>query len=193
MNKLNKDLEDFNFRKRKEGEKNKCGRDFLYYVLDFYNSGKCKTLNSLDRELGFKAPFYLAWSLIQFANIGRFLKQNNLKMTINNFKIKSFFDFFSAISYSKSSYEEAIHKIEESINKNIACGIDISIGFGGLLDHVMFVYGYDEENLYVIDAVFVEGLGYKKFSDNEHLKKLPKKTIADRWSRFGRFWIVESI
>lgn len=193
MNRLKKDLDSFNFRNRKEGEKNKCGRDFLYYVLDFYNPGKYKTLESLDSELGFKSPFFLAWSLVQFANIGNFLKENRLELSINKKKIKSFTDFFYAISLSQIYFDEAISRVEESIDNNIACGIDISVGFGGLLDHVMFVYGYDDDNLYVLDAKHIKQIGYERLSDNEFLKKLPKKTITDRWSRFGRFWSAESI
>ena len=63
----------------------------------------------------------------------------------------------------------------------------------GLLYHVMFVYGYDNNNLYVFDTHFVEGIGYERTNLGEFVFKLPKQKVKERWTRFGRVWNVDNI
>jgi len=178
MKTLQKEISDFHFHEREKVKKkyvsNKSGRDFLFYSMEAYSANKFEDLKSMDTSLGTRVPSFFAWSLFQFSKIGKFLKGNNLKLEINNKEVNNFMNFFNAISYSKIKYEEAIEKIEESIDNNISCGIDVSIGLGGLLDHVMFVFGYDEENLYIIDTHFVEDLGYMKTDYGEFVMRLPK-------------------
>lgn len=197
MNSLNKPINDFNFveREKVNGKyiSNKCGRDFLYFTLDFYNPKKYKYLLDLDKELGYKIPPIFAWSLMQFVNIGSFLNKNKLKLFINNKIIYGFKEFFDAITFSKISYKEAIKQIEDSIDSNIVSGVDVSIGFGGLLDHVIFVYGYDADNLYVLDTHIVKNLEYQKLHEKYFFMRLPKQVIKDRWTRFSRIWRVETI
>ena len=81
--------------------------------------------------------------------------------------------------------------MEECIDQNIACGIDISLGLGGLLDHIVFVYGYDDTHLYVADTHETQALGYEAMPTAPFLFKLAKTEIEKRWTRFGRVWVVK--
>ena len=93
---------------------------------------------------------------------------------------------------NKKSVEEAIEDIECAIKAGIVSGIDISIS--GLLDHIMFVYGYDDEYFYVLDTHQVPGLEYEKTTqDSRYIMKISKETIKRRWNKFGRVWIVKKL
>jgi len=180
--------------------KNKCGRDFLYYACNYYLPERFNTfsLNPVDIEhqglFGLSLPAYLAWTQLQFYKLPRFLKENKLSLVINNKSISTFTDFVVAIVFLRMSYEKAINTIEQRVNSGHVVGVDISLGFFGLLDHVMFVYGYDTENLYVLDTHKVSHLHYEKITDdNRYMLKLSKKEILDRWSIFSRVWEVNRL
>jgi hypothetical protein len=97
--------------------------------------------------------------------------------------------FFTSIVFSKIDLLDAITKVEKAIDNDSVVGIDISLGLGGLLDHVMFVYGYDEDAFYVCDTHAVAGLEYIRVSSVAgHFMKLPKDVVRKRWTRFGRVW-----
>jgi hypothetical protein len=178
---------------------NKCGRDFLYYVLNYhyeadFNSTKNNPLQ-IDRGglFGYPMPAALAWTQLQFSKVPNFLNNLQLELYINKKGVKSFISFIQAILFARLSYEEAMKNIESAVINNQTVGIDISLGWEGLLDHVLFVYGYDEQNLYVVDTHKVLGLEYQSVEDSIYYYKLPKSTIKRRWTRFGRVWKVRKI
>lgn len=180
--------------------KNKCGRDFLYYSLNYYlpnifNPIKCSIVEIEKLKLfGLSLPAFLAWTQLQFYKLPRFLKTNNLTLKINNRTINNFFDFVSSILFSRISYSTAIARIEDNIKNGRVSGVDVSLGFLGLLDHVMFVYGYDEESLYVFDTHKVSHLNYEKITnDNRYFMKLSKREVVERWSIFSRVWEVDRL
>lgn len=195
-------INNFGFVKR-EVEKgkfvrNRCGRDFLYYALHYYLPSRFnENINSpLDIErrkiFGMRVPSSLAWLQLQFYKVPRLLKQLSLQLIINDRVINSFFAFIIATMPKRMvPVDSAIKKCEDAVNDGKVSGIDISLGFGGLLDHVMFVYGYDEDNLYVFDTHKVEGLEYEQLSGEKMIMKLPKSVIKKRWTGCGRVWIVE--
>lgn len=174
---------------------NKCGRDFLYYSLNYL---KPETYNPVflnpvmidgGKLFGTPMPAALAWTQLQFSNIGEFLKHECLELRINNKNVTSYGSFVTAILFSRCSYDRALDYVERAIDENRPVGIDISLGFGGLLDHVLFVYGYDEQNLYVCDTHQVPGLEYENADPQyPYYFKLPKDSIKKRWTRFGRVW-----
>lgn len=183
--------------------KNKCGRDFLYYVLNFYfpkrfNPNVCGP-EEIDRRklFGIPVPAVLAWTQIQFFRMPKFFNKLGLSVQINNKLIDSFFDFLlvtSVLNFKKYTSDIAIKEVELAIDTGSVVGIDISMGYGGLLDHVLFVYGYDTENLYVFDTHEVDCLEYEKITnDNRYIMKLPKTIVKKRWSRFGRVWIINRL
>jgi len=196
------DLKTFPFYEREvfDGKyvKNKCGRDFLYYALCYYlpskygNEETKKDALALDKNriLGLPVPSFLAWTQVQFSKTAKYLESENLYLKINNKKIKNFFDFVGAILFSRIHFADAIKNCENAVDFGLVSGIDISIGLRGLLDHVMFVYGYDEENLYIFETTKTK-IGYYSF-DNEYPKifRLPKDEIKRRWTRFGRTWLL---
>lgn len=188
-------------REKKNGSyiSNNCGRDFLYFSLAYYfpelfNNISCNPLE-IDRRHTFGIPVSprFAWTQIQFLYIANLLHKHDLSLTINQRRIWSFFNFVCAILFSKMSYDKAMESIKYYIDNDTACGIDISLGQFGLLDHVMFVYGYDDEGLLVVDSHTVEGLEYTKIDGEEYMFKLPYEIIRKRWTRFGRVWGVGSI
>lgn len=177
--------------------KNKCGRDFLYYACNYYLPERFNGLSfsPVDIEhqglFGLSLPAYLAWTQLQFYKLPRFLKENKLSLAINNKSISTFTDFVVAILFSRMSYEKAIKTIEQRVNSGYVVGVDVSLGFFGLLDHVMFVYGYDEDNLYILDTHDVPHLNYERMTeDDRYFMKLSKKEILERWSIFSRVWEV---
>ncbi len=200
---LPRNLEEFSFvqREKVDGKtiKNRCGRDFLYYSLH-YNFPQKFNINKLNPSViernqlfGFKLPSWLMWTQLQFAWLPKYLKKNNLKLFINTKKINSFKDFLTAILFSRMSLLDAIQKIEKAIDEERVVGVDIGLKYGGLLDHIMFVYAYDSEAFYVCDTHKVPTLEYTRLSDgSRYFMKLPKEIVKKRWTRFGRVWELQS-
>lgn len=190
-----------NREKNSSGEivKFRCGRDFLYYSLSYYcpekfNPYKNSSLRlEKSHSLGFSLPWWLMWTQLQFIYLPKFISKLNLELSINYKAINTFFDLFTAIALPrKSNVDEEIKKIKNAVDVGYACGIDVSLGLSGLLDHILFVYGYDGNNFYIFDTHKVPGLEYEKITeDDRFIMKLPKNIVRKRWSRFGRVWIVK--
>lgn len=176
--------------------RNKCGRDFLFYSLHYYYPEEFNPQRNNPKDIdnlklfGYPTPAFLAWTQVQFMNIAQVFLGKNLKISINGLVVKNFFDFVHSIVFSKMSYDLACREIELCVDSNIVSGIDISLGFFGLLDHVVFVYGYDENNFYVYDTHHVENLEYIPYRDHPFLFILPREIVKKRWTRFGRVWRV---
>lgn len=180
--------------------KYKCGRDFLYYALHYYfpstynleQNNPCEIDNK--KLFGQSVPAWLAWTQIQFFKVPQLLKKHNLELVINRRKISHYIDFVTAILFSRISHDKAVEKIEENIKNGIVSGVDVALRFGGLEDHIMFVYGFDEENLYVCDTHKVPYLNYEKITDdNRFYMKLSRAEIRARWKRFSRVWEVRKV
>lgn len=201
MQTLQKELSDISFvsREKKNGKTvpNKCGRDFLYYALHFllpdnFNSKRNNPIEIDEKNLfGIRVSPFFSWTQFQFIFVAKLLKKHGLRLVINDKRIKNYFALVSATLFARKNYEQAIKEIEESVDTNSVCGVDISLGIFGLLDHVLFVYGYDDENLYVFDTHKVPYLEYEPLQDHNYFK-LPKSIVKKRWTRFGRVWKVIS-
>jgi hypothetical protein len=201
MKNLSVDLETFGFveRESKNGRKvkNKCGRDFLYYALNYYYPDKFNSaINNpviIDRNRIFGLPVKenLSWAMIQFYKVPKLFQSLGLDFSINGRKIKSFPCFLlSIIKPTDKLAEEAIGEIEKIIDSNSVAGVDISIY--GLINHVIFVYGYDHENFYVFETQQIPILEYEKITqDNKYIMRLPKDIIKKRWTMFGRVWFIK--
>jgi len=204
-NSLQIDLEKFGFIEREfiNGRKvsNRCGRDFLYYVLNFYfpNEFNPKICGPVEIEkmklFGLPTSSSLVWTCLPFYKVPKMLFERELFLEINNSPIRSFADFVKAIILPKHLSTEKILKIvEASIDENRACGIDILIPGKLFMNHVLFVLGYDEEYLYVADTHKVDKLDYEKLTaknDNRFIMKLSKEAIQKAESRFSRVWVVK--
>jgi len=207
MKSLSIDLDKFGFvdREKKNGKTVifRCGRDFLYYALTFYipkRFGKdtlCPEKIEKNRLFGIRVPWWMMWSTLQFTRMPDFLRKNSISLSINTKSIKNYFDFMLAqIMPKKISVLEAISIVERNVDNNKVSGIDIGIGMFGLIDHVLFVYGYDEENLFVFDTHVLPKLEYEKqtkVGDNRFIMKIPKSIISKRWTHWGRVWEVSQI
>lgn len=181
---------------------NRCGRDFLYYALHYFYPKKYnQSVNNPQyiqkhNIFGLSVYPWFAWTLLQFVYVPKLLIKHDLELFINNKQIKSFFDFYKTIlKPSKIVATQRIKEIELAIDSGFISGINISIGLKNLFfDHIMMVYGYDENNLYVFDTHQVPCLEYEKITkDNRFLMKLPKLIVQKRWSLFGRVWIIKPI
>jgi len=181
---------------------NKCGRDFLYYALSYYCPDLHNALhgNPLDIEkrglFGFSVPSWLVWTFLSFCRAPHYFASLGLELFINNQRVRTFLQFVKAALSKAHSADDALRIIERAVNAGVVSGIDVSIAFGGLVDHVMFVYGYDGDNLYVLDTHQIKRLEYEKLTpegNGRYLMRLPKSIIRSRWSRFNRVWIVRSL
>lgn len=175
---------------------NKCGRDFLYFALHFYhptvfNVEKLNPL-SIDKHnlLGVPVTPWLAWTQLQFWKAAKFLAKYDLVLSINGRTVRGYSSFVYAILFSRNSLDEALLRVCAAVDEGEVAGIDISLGLYGLLDHVLFVYGYDNDNLYVFDTHTVTDLEYVQTDTHPHLYVLPKEVVKKRWTRFGRVWVV---
>ncbi len=204
MKTLPKSLEEFSFAQREKinGKtiKNRCGRDFLYYGLHYnfpekFNSNKLNPfLIEQNKLFGYQLPSWLMWTQLQFAWLPKYLKENQLKLFINNREINSFRNFFFAILFSKINLNEALKNIETAVDEGRVAGIDIGLKYHGLFDHIMFVYGYDAGSLYILDTHKVPMLEYEKLSQGDkYFMKLPKEVVQKRWTRFGRVWELKRL
>ncbi|MBY0110791.1 hypothetical protein K2Y00_02200 [Patescibacteria group bacterium] len=177
----------------------KCQRDFLYYCLNFYypETFNPSAINPQEIDcqklFGTPVPKYLAWTQTQFFHAPAFLKKHGLALYINDKKVSSYFDLMYQLLFSRLSYEKAMGMLEMQIQNNVATAIDIPISKTQfvLFDHVMFVYGYDEEYLYVLDTLTVPGLAYERVRDDVHYFRLLRALVKKNWCEFGRVWRVE--
>ena len=203
IKKLPINLNGFGFvqREKRNGKaiKYRCGRDFLYYTLHYYypkkyNPSKLSPANIEASEIfGPQMPWWLMWTGFAFRNVPDVFRVEKLNLTINSLTIESFSQLLQVFLLPKKvKYSKAINIIEKSVDRNIVSGIDLSLGCWGLVDHIMFVYGYDENNFYVFDTHKVKGLNYKKMTnDKRFIMQLPKNEVKQRWKRFSRIWIVQ--
>lgn len=179
---------------------NQCGRDFLYYALSFYYPEQFNAQSLSPQEItrrgifGINVPPWLVWTGLSFMYVPNFLMKKGLILSINNRKIHNPLDFFLAtLPIRWQSFEKSIAEIEKAINQGIVTGVDIAMHLGGMVDHVMFVYGYDDENLYVFDTHQAD-LEYEKTTaddDSRYIMRLPKSVAKKRWGMWGRVWRVE--
>lgn len=199
------DLDTFGFveREQQNGKRlaNQCGRDFLYYVLNYYFPQLHNKFHLNPKEISKSGLFGFSWLPIwliptglTFKKVPRYLKSFSLQLIINDRKINTYFDFLlSILPIRQMSFEAGIRKIEQSINDGCAVGVDIALALFGMVDHVMFVYGYDDENFYIFDTHQTRILEYEKLTpeaDKRFIMKLPKSIIKKRWTIFSRIWIV---
>src|SRR3989338_1796479 len=200
-------LETFGFVEREKDSvgrtvKNRCGRDFFYYALHYYDptafspSTLCPTKIERRGIFGIPMPAALVWTGLSFRHIPRLFKERGLTLRINSLAIFSYWNFMRGMLFKKPApFEQEIAEIQKAIDNGNVVGIDVAIKFGGLIDHVMFVYGYDNENLYVLDTRKVPWLSYEKITpdrDKRFIMKLPFSTIKKNWTRWNRAWIISS-
>ncbi|OHA32252.1 MAG: hypothetical protein A2928_01195 [Candidatus Taylorbacteria bacterium RIFCSPLOWO2_01_FULL_45_15b] len=178
--------------------KYKCGRDFLYYALNYYVPSEFNQhINNPEqiekkRLFGLSVPATFAWTMLQFIKIPALLKKYSFSIRINKRKVESFLGFLWAIVFSRISHDESLDLIEQNIDNGSVVGIDIGLRFQGLEDHIMFVYGYDEDNFYVFDTNRIPKLEYEKITNDEKfIMRLPKDAVRKRWKKFSRIWEVK--
>lgn len=174
---------------------NKCGRDFLYYALQHYYPERFNAEVVVPAELeaagffGYPVPSWLAWSQVQYWRTPARLAELGLFWQINDRTVRGPSSLAWALLGTPLSYEAAVTRIEAGVAANEAIGIDIALGWGGLLDHVLFVHGFDAEAFYVFDTHEVAGLEYEPIEPQAYYR-LPRQVAAQRWTRCGRVWRI---
>jgi hypothetical protein len=140
-------------------------------------------------------PAFLIWTCLPFFKVPSLMRKMRLRLSINGARITNFLTFFIAMIGTHSvTADDGFQLIEDAIDKGHTAGIDISLGMGGLLDHIMFVHGYDDENFYVFDTHVMPGLEYARTTnDDRFIMRLPKDIARRRWTRWNRAWVIEAL
>jgi hypothetical protein len=177
--------------------KYKCGRDFFYYALNYFMPKEFNKNQNFPTEIenkklfGLSVPTMFAWTMLQFYKVPKLFKEYSLRLSINNKKINTFFDFVSAMIFSRISFNDAIQAVKQNISEGNVVGVDIALRLQGLEDHIMFVYGYNDNELYVFDTNKIPKLEYDRLTnDDRFIMKLPIDIIKKRWKMFSRIWII---
>lgn len=194
-------LQNFGFVQREKKNnrivKNRCLRDFLYYVLHYYfpevfNPDFITPQVIEDiRLFGFKIPEYLPAGGAQYSGIAKLLRAYKLKLELNGKKIQNKKDFLKYFIFKRGiSYDNLIKLIKEYLKNNIACGIDVPIKL--LYDHIIFVYKIDKANIYLIDTHKSSYVNYKKISKNKNkfLMAYKLEDLKKDWDFRGLLWAV---
>lgn len=180
----------------------RCMRDFLCYSLEYYEPALFGP-NSLSPKIiekknlfGWKLPENFMWTALHLKNVPFLFSTFGLQLFINKKPISSWWACFSALINPSHhlSADQAIALLEEHVSKGKPSAVDITIQPYWVDDHVMFVFAYDEDNFYLFDTHFVDGIGYEKItehSDGRFIMRLPKAKIKEKWTRWGRVWAVE--
>lgn len=198
-------LENFGFVEREKGPDgkpllNRCGRDFLYYALHRFEPEDFSptTINPVEIErehlFGIPMPAPLVWTGLPFMHVPALMETYDLSLEINGLTISSHWNFMRAMFSKSLLYSQALNRITTCVDRDYVVGIDLPIGIGGLLDHLMFIYGFDAKNFYIFDTRRIPGLEYQKLTpadDKRFIMKLPFTIMQKHWTRFGRIWVVK--
>lgn len=201
-------LSTFGFVEREEIKGKKlifqCWRDFAYYALHYYYPEKFNRENLNPLEIRSKGifgiknlPVWLIWTGLSFYKVPQLFSNLKLSLSVNGMRVKSYFSFiFSLLPFKIISPEKIIEITQKAVDDGKVAGLDVNVRLFGLVDHVMFVYGYDEENFYVLDTNNVIGLEYEKITpegDNRFIMKFPKSLLKRKLTIFNRVWVVSKI
>lgn len=202
---INLDVFPFFSRERDKNGKpirNKCGRDFLAYAYAHQYSGKLLSLDihQFEKAIGRPTPPELVWTGVSFHKLIDYLTKAGLEILINGVLCSTQIDFQKALWWPKKiPHTTALAITHEALRKNQSVGIDLSMGFAGLANHVMFVWAIRDNDLVVFDTHKVARLEYEHFDadidgfpPNPHrfIMRLPLKTIENHWQRWSRVWVI---
>lgn len=181
---------------------NKCGRDFLAYAFAHLRPQEFSALGlqTFERSIGIRMPPSLVWTGLSFFGLIDFLNRNNLELSINDVPCRSRIDLWKALWWPKNiGYLKALSIAGNALSHNRAVGIDISMGFNGLANHVMYVWAIRESDTIVFDTHKVGGLEYEHVHHDvdgfpidpaRFVMRLPMTVIENRWRRWSRVWVV---
>jgi hypothetical protein len=151
--------------------KNRCGRDFLYYSLNYYypnkfNSNKCNPVQIEKQKIfGLPLPSWLVWTCLPFYKIPKLFRDNNLVLYINDIKIDSFIKFVRVIMFPpKLSFTDCLNKIINSVNDGLR--------FWNFVSYTIFVF----------PLLLLSLLTYKMHDE-----------IFVAWMSFAKWWVPLSL
>lgn len=205
-NRLKIDLDRFGFvtREISNGKivKNRCGRDFFYYALNFLFPDEFNpTTNNpvileQGRTFGYPVESTYVWTGLSLMRIPALLKARGKRLLVNRTDVVSFIGLLRALWCPRRlAFEDGIEMMQSEIRNGNPVGLDIGVSAWGLMDHVMFVYGFDESSVYVFDTHKVPQLDYEKLTpagDDRFIMRLPRSVIRRGWTRFARIWVIKS-
>lgn len=177
----------------------RCGRDFIYYALHYYQPQLFNRATGGPQAIekmcfGHTLPTFLLFSAFHLKQLPKLLTRNGLLLRINGQPVRTWWQLIRQL-YRKSvvSRSELDQAVASSISRGTVLGIDISIIWLGLVDHVLFVYGYDDDNYYVFDTLQLPYLPYTRLAEapETFYMKLPKQAVYDRLRPISRVWTVE--
>lgn len=180
---------------------NRCMRDFLCYSLEYYvpehfgpDSISPKIVEKKNL-FGLKLPENFMWTGLHLKYVPTLLSTYGLKLKINNKLVPSWWVCFTCLVNPRPiSVDHAISILEHCVDNGKTSAIDVTFKKYGVDNHVMFVFGYDDDNFYVFDTHYVDDIGYTKVTghnDRRMIMRLPKEKVREKWTRRARVWVVE--
>ena len=181
---------------------NKCGRDFLFYALQFFRPKEfgCSCMYEhpydLEPRLGMMVSSRFAWTCLQFYSTPKFLKQRNLYWYINKKPIESCIDVLrmSILGICTNPLFTFDSEIKTSLNNNEVVGIHFCYEYLRR-SHVMFVAGIDDDYLYVCDTHAVVNLPFsiQQIPTTKNKGVLARIAIDDlitHWTPRTQIWCI---
>lgn len=179
----------------------RCGRDFIYYALHYYRPQLFNQATGGPQAIehtiwGYHVPSFLLWTTFHLKQLPQLLRNNQLLLHINGQPVSSWWQLIRLIFRKSTLTAEALDDaVASHISRSMVIGIDFSIKWFGLVDHVLFVYGYDDNYYYVFDTLQLPDLPYEKIPNETNMfyMKLPKQAVYERLQPISRIWTVEPL
>jgi hypothetical protein len=182
---------------------NKCGRDFLMYACAHLRPEETASLGlkRFERSIGIPMPPSFVWTGLPFLELVHFLRTMNLELSINGVTCRSRSQLWKALWWpAKISHTKALSIASNALSRDRAVGIDVSMRFNGIANHVMYVWAIRSDDMIVFDTHKVPGLEYEHlFHDadgyptdpDQFIMRLPHTVIENRWRRWSRVWVIQ--
>jgi hypothetical protein len=207
---LHIDLDRFPFFARERDAKghvvtNRCGRDFLAFSMAHLRPGvyaRYTGLPAFSKEIGWPVHSSLVWTGLPFWKLPRYLATHNLELRINGARCNTTENLLRCLWFPpKLPYGKAMQMAHQGLRMNRVVGIDVSLGWAGLFNHVMFVWAMDNEEFAVFDTHVTPGLEYAHFDvdqqdgptrEDRFIMRLPFDIVEKRWKRWSRVWEIST-
>ncbi len=156
-------------REAREGRtvSNMCGRDFFWLCLHRQNPKRWNLRNLPPAEVTWREIFGPnVWPVtgLHLSRVPNVLADEGLALAVNGYPVLGYRDLV-AVTVCRGPHRTAdalLGEIHELVTHGVSCGINLPVSFCGLVSHLMFVVGFVDEGLVVLDTHLAPGINYRK-------------------------------